>query len=155
MKKFLLVFSLLVAFVFATSAQAVIHTFKDGGGNNIAFVGAVTDTAGTTAGAQLTVSKVIDMRQATTPYYFYFTANITRISGNVAGHTVRVEGSNDNTTYTTLMNVTLSDAASAACVYTRSDTVAFGYPYLRVLLTSDGVGVNKLTSVYGKLVKSK
>lgn len=154
MKK-LIFFLAFVTIAVMVNAQAKIHTYVNDAGNNIVFTGAVTDTVGITSGGQLTLWKYIDMRPVTTPYYFYLTANITRISGNVAGHTVKVMGSMDNTTYTQLMNVTLADAASAACVFTRSDTVAFGYPYLRVLLTSDGVGVNKITSIYGKIVPSK
>jgi hypothetical protein len=154
MKKFIFIFSLLVAFVFVTSAQT-IHTFKEGGYNNIAFVGAATDTVGQTAGAQLTLSKVIDMRSTTVPYFFYLIANITKVSGNIAGDYVQVQGSMDNATWTMLMNKTLTDATTA-CVFTRCDSLALGYPYLRVLVTSDGgVGNAKLTSIYGKVLVHK
>lgn len=155
MKKFFLIFSLLVAFVCMASAQATIHTFKEGGANNIAFLGAATDTVGQTAGGQLSIYKVIDMRSTTVPYFFYFTANITKLSGNVAGDYVQVQGSMDGTAWTVLMNKTLGDATTA-CVFTRTDSVAFGYPYLRVLVTSDGgVGNAKLTSIYGKVLVHK
>lgn len=154
MKKLIFIFSLLLAFAFVASAQT-IHTFKEGGYNNIAFVGAVTDTVGQTAGGQLTLSKVIDMRATTVPYYFYLVANITKLSGSVAGDYVQVQGSMDASAWTVLMNKTLGDATTA-CVFTRTDSVAFGYPYLRVLVTSDGgVGNAKLTSIYGKVLVHK
>ena len=154
MKKFLFIISLF-AMVAIAQAQVTIQKYVNGGNNTIAFVGAATDTVGVTAGGQLTLSKVIDVRPALTPYYWYFTVNLTRVSGNVAGHSVKVQGSMDNVTYTDLINRTLSDAASVSYNLTRTDSVAFGYNYIRVLLTSDGVGVEKLTSLYGKIVQSK
>jgi hypothetical protein len=154
MKKLIFIFSFLAAFVFITNAQT-IHTFKEGGYNNIAFLGATTDTVGQTAGGSLTLSKFIDMRATTVPYYFYLIANITKLSGNIAGDYVQVQGSMDAATWTVLMNKTLGDATTA-CVFTRTDSLALGYPYLRVLVTSDGgVGNAKLTSIYGKVLVHK
>lgn len=155
MKKYILFIGLLFAIVLGTSAQATIHTFKDGGYNNIAFTGAATDTVGQTSGGQLSIWKIIDMRSAIVPYYFYFTVNATKLSGNVAGDQVQIHGSMDGTTWTTLMNKTLSDATTA-CVFTRSDSIAFGYPYLRIYMLSDGGAGNlKMTSVYGKILPHK
>jgi len=152
MKKLFIIFSLLVMVAMA-QAQVTIANLSDKGANNITFSGEASDTVGTTNGGQLTLYKLINAKSLTGAAHVSFTVSLTRISGNVAGHTVKFQGSVDGTNYVDINSNTLSDAASVVYSYTTQDTLAFVYPIYRVLLTSDGVGIEKLTSFNAKIVK--
>lgn len=145
---FALVFSITA---FVAFADAQIFTAVKDGANNIYYAGTAADTSGT---ANVSVYKVINAKALNYPYHFAFTVNVDDLSGNVAGHTIKIEGSSDGTTYDVLNTYTMSDADALWNVTTR-DTVAYCYPYLRVHLDSDGTGVTKILSIYGKIVGKK
>lgn len=167
MKKVILILSVLIAFVAFAEAQT-IHTFRRGASNAFSYTGVATDTAEHTLS---TVIKYIDARLAQKPLRYNISTTITRVSGDIEGHTVVLTGSVDYVDWVTIKSETLANAASQVDYFTNAglssvvmyiggtvDTVGIVskpvlYPYYRIVLTSDGTGVSRIGNISGKLTE--
>jgi hypothetical protein len=165
MKRLLLITSL-IAFVAFAQAQT-IHTFSPGGQNYFSYAGVAGDTISGVSGS---VSKILDLRRATGLVQYSLQVKVDSVS-NVAGHTITLAGSVDNSNYHTISTVTWAGTTADTTFLwtnTQSTTIAVSigdststvtqtdlvlYPYLRVRLAGDGAGKSKINRITGKLVQ--
>jgi hypothetical protein len=149
MKKLIFVISLfaMVAIAQAQSAKT-IGTLTPGAGNYFQYSGTAV-LADTTRYAANTIARIFDARRVAFPLDWAATVTVTQTSGDIAGHRIYWQGSNDASNWTTLKSNLLT-AATTTYTWTSTDTAAryTSYPYLRVYYTSDsGTGVATISKI--------